>query len=124
MVEVSLIKNIVMHSDILSHMQAGDLILADKGFLLSDMLPVGVSLNIPPFLHHGKLTREECVLTRTIARARIHVERAIQRMKGYRILGLIPHHYRANATKIFMVCGALVNLQNPILTETVDMMSL
>jgi hypothetical protein len=65
-------KDIVQHSRILNHMVAGDLILADKGFLISDLLPNGVSLNIPPFLHHGRFTSAECCATRTIARARIH----------------------------------------------------
>ena len=28
----------------------GDPVMADKGFTISDILPLGVSLNIPPFL--------------------------------------------------------------------------
>jgi len=42
--------NIVEHSKILEQFEAGDLILADKGFTIYDKLPTGVSLNIPPFL--------------------------------------------------------------------------
>ena len=113
-------KNIVIHSGILNHLQAGDLILADKGFLLSDILPQGVSINIPPFLHHGQLTADECILTRKIARARIHVERAIQRLKSYRILQLIPHHLGQHATKIFQLCGALVNLKGVLIKTAAE----
>nr|CAH7716057.1 unnamed protein product [Callosobruchus chinensis] len=41
-------KKIVRHCGILD--QLGDLVIADKGFLIKDMLPQGVHLNIPPFL--------------------------------------------------------------------------
>lgn len=30
----------------------GDGVMADKGFTIDDLLPLGVSLNIPPFLGH------------------------------------------------------------------------
>lgn len=43
-------KKIVQHCGVLSMFEPGDLILADKGFLINDILPAGVSLNIPPFL--------------------------------------------------------------------------
>ena len=32
----------------------GDSLMADKGFTISDELPLGVSLNIPPFLGSSK----------------------------------------------------------------------
>ena len=32
----------------------GDSVMADKGFTVEDLLPLGVSLNIPPFLGRGK----------------------------------------------------------------------
>lgn len=41
---------IVDHCGILEKLQAGDMILADKGFNIFDKLPNGVTLNIPPFL--------------------------------------------------------------------------
>lgn len=46
-------KKIVNHCGVLHHFEAGDLILSDtaKGFLLKDILSVGVHLNIPPFLN-------------------------------------------------------------------------
>lgn len=43
---------VVQNCEILSDFVAGDLILADKGFLIEDILPVGVAINIPPFLEH------------------------------------------------------------------------
>ena len=70
-------KSIVAHSGIVEKMQPGDMILADKGFVMQDLLPAGVSLNVPPFLKNKRFTKEEAQLTTMIARDRIHVERAI-----------------------------------------------
>ena len=58
-------------SGLLSKMETGELILADKGFLIHDMVPSGVSVNIPPFLKHGKFTESEAAATKNIARCRI-----------------------------------------------------
>ena len=110
-------KEIVRHSGILEQMAPGDLILADKGFLIQDILPKGVSLNLPPFLTTAQFTPAQAELTVMIARARIHVERAIQRIKQFSILDFIPHQYRSISSKIFKVCSCLVNLQNPLLKE-------
>ena len=60
--------------------------MADKGFTVQDLLPLGVSLNIPPFLgSKGKMTPEEVVQTQQIAFLRIHVERAINKIKNFHI---------------------------------------
>lgn len=40
---------IVEHSNMLSELKPGDMILADKGFTIQSLLPAGVHLNIPPF---------------------------------------------------------------------------
>ena len=49
-------KEIVKRSGVMNHMASGDLILADKGFLIQDIVPQGVSVNIPPFSQNGKFT--------------------------------------------------------------------
>ena len=59
-------KCIVQESGLLKHLVAGDLILADKGFLIQDLVPRGVSVNIPPFLN--KFTESEAQATKSIAR--------------------------------------------------------
>jgi DDE superfamily endonuclease len=110
-------KAIMAHCGITNQLVAGDLVLADKGFLISDIVPPGVSVNIPPFLCTGQFSREKCILTRNIARARIHVERANCRIKAFKILDFISQNYREYASKIFQVCAALVNLQYPLLSE-------
>lgn len=113
-------KQIVMHSKLLDQMKPGDLILADKGFLLHDSLPQGVSVNIPPFLTTQQFSKEQVMETTRIARARIHVERAIQRLKVFHILHFIPASYRSKASKIFQLCACLANLQTPII-KSVDL---
>jgi len=49
-------KMVTLKSGLLEKLVAGDLIIADKGFLIRDILPPGVSLNIPPFLDTPQFT--------------------------------------------------------------------
>lgn len=59
-------KEIVKQSGLLNHMEAGDLIFADKGLLIQDIGPPGVSGNIPPFLEHGRLSENEVKLRKLL----------------------------------------------------------
>ena len=111
-------KAIVQHCGIVSQLVPGGLVLADKGFLIHDIMPQGVSVNLPPFLMKPQFTEFEAKFTVKIAKARIHVERAIGKIKDYTILTFIDAHLRPLASSIFKVCAALVNLQSPILQET------
>ena len=113
-------KAIVQKCGILSRFLAGDLILADKGFLIQDMIPTGVSVNIPPFLKNGKFCESEVKLTKSIAKCRIHVERANARLKEFRILDFIPPYLRGYADKVFKLCAALVNPQYTHIKEISD----
>ena len=65
--------------------------MADRGFLIADLLPKNVSLNMPPFLkEREQLELIEIVETRRIASVCIHVERAIERIKNFQILSFLP----------------------------------
>ncbi|XP_061589442.1 uncharacterized protein LOC133454733 [Cololabis saira] len=110
-------KAITADCGLLQHLKPGDMVMADKGFTIRDILPEGVLLNIPSFLINGQFTQEEVNNNRLISRARIHVERSIQRLKLYNILHHIPHQFRKNINKILKVCVCLTNLQTPILRE-------
>ena len=110
-------KAIVQQSGLLNHFTAGYMILADKGFLIQDILPRGVSVNIPPFLNNGTFTESEIKSTKAIAKCRIHVERANARLKDFRILSFIPSYLRCYANILFQLCAALVNLQFPLIKE-------
>ena len=57
-------KATAQQSGLLNHLTAVDLILTDKGFLILDLLPNGVSVNIPPFLNNGTFTESEARATK------------------------------------------------------------
>ena len=60
--------------------------MADKGFTVEDLLPLGVSLNIPPFLgSKGQTSPQEVVETQSIAFLCIHVERGLNKIKNFHI---------------------------------------
>lgn len=86
--------------------------MADRGFdIQDDLTPIGVFINIPPFLK-GKpqLDEKERVETRRIASLRIHVERAMERIKNYHILDrTIPASLTNVSEQIFTVCAILSN---------------
>lgn len=107
-------KKIVEHCGITSQLHIGDCVLADKGFLVRDVLPYGVYLNVPPFLTTPQFTREQ---VRRTAKARIHVERAINRVKNFRMLRYIPSEMFYIASEVFQVCVALTNFQYPLVRE-------
>lgn len=110
-------KKIVKNCGILDQLKSGDLVVADKGFLISDILPYGVTLNIPPFLTLPQFTIEQVKRTETIAKCRIHVERAIRRLKEYRILDFLPQSYCPYADNIIKCIAALTNLQYPLIKD-------
>ena len=110
-------KAITADCGVLQQLEPGDMVMADKGFTIRDILPEGVSLNIPTFLVNGQFTVEEVNHNRLVACARIHVERSIQRLKTFGILTYIPYQHKKHANKILKVCVSLVNLQKPILQE-------
>jgi len=66
-------------------------IMADRGFTIKDVLKeLNVELNMPPFLEGQKqLPAEKVKEGRTISSLRIHVERAIGRIKNYSIPVLV-----------------------------------
>jgi len=91
--------------------------MADKGFTIGDLLAKkGAFLQIPPFLaNKQQFTSTEVELTKTIARVRIHVERAIGRVKQFHILDpVIPISLNSSISSIFRVCCFLSNLHPPL----------
>ena len=81
-------KHLTTNSGFLQHLQHGDLVLADRSFDIADELAMcGASLAIPPYTRgKSRLSQGEVETSRSLSRVRIHVERAIGRMKVYRIL--------------------------------------
>ena len=92
-------------------------VMADRGFNIQDILvEYHVKLVIPPFLRNKRqLTMQDTMKTKRVANARIHVERVIGRMKEFRILrSELPIDQIDLLDNIFKICGALVNLQPPM----------
>ena len=113
-------KGIVQRSGFLNQLSTGDLILADKGFLIESIVPSGVSVNIPPFLNNGKFTESEARATKSIAKCRIHVERANARLNDFKLLSFVPSYLRCHVDIVFQLCAAFVNLQYPLIKEVCE----
>ena len=103
----------------------GIAVMADRGFTIKDTLAkLNIELNIPPFLEGRKqLSSSEVDAGRKIASVRIHMERAIERLKFYKILkGTIPISMARLINQIIFVCAMLTNFQPALLPveEEVD----
>ncbi len=105
------------HSGFLTTLEdkPGVSIMADRGFTVKDMLKqLKIKLNLPPFMEGRKqLPAEEVQEGRNIASLRIHVERAIGRLKNFGILsGTIPLSLSRLTNQIvhMHVCAFLCNL--------------
>ena len=85
-------KELTQKSGLIEKLQYGDVIMADRGFNIQEMLACkGVKVNVPPFMNEsGQFNESELLETRRIASLRIHVERAMERIKNYHILDFIP----------------------------------
>ena len=93
---------------------SGVSVMADRGFTVKEALAkLGVELNLPPFMEgRTQLPADEMERGRSIASLRIHVERAIGRMKHYKILtGVFPLKMARLANQIVSVCAYLSNFQ-------------
>ena len=82
-----LISRLLRKVDCLTSLK-GDSVMADKGFLIQDLLdPLGVTLNMPPKRDSNRqLSRREVEETRRIAAVRIHVKWKMEQIKNFRIL--------------------------------------
>ncbi|XP_072014153.1 LOW QUALITY PROTEIN: uncharacterized protein [Amphiura filiformis] len=113
-------KKIVKMSGLVDLFEPGDLCMADRGFNIQELLlHKQVRLIIPPFQRTTKSTSQFTELednkTKTVANARIHVERAIGRLKEFSILqGPIPLTMVDLMESALVVCSAIANLQ-PVL---------
>ncbi|KAK6196412.1 hypothetical protein SNE40_001643 [Patella caerulea] len=93
-------------------------VMADRGFVIEGILnDMGVKLHMPSFKgrERPQLSAKEGSLSNTISSVRIHIERAIQRIKMYHILhGELQLSMKHIAEQVFTVCAYLVNFQTPI----------
>ena len=85
--------------------------MLDRGFTVEDLLPLGVSMNIPLFLgNKGQMSPEEVVETQSIASLRIHVERGKNKMKKFHIWdSIVPFTMFGVVNQMWSVCAMLCN---------------
>ncbi|XP_069110323.1 uncharacterized protein [Argopecten irradians] len=98
----------------------GDGIMADKGFNIeSDVTECGLKLNIPPFARAGvQMSQSDALLTKKIAAHRVHVERAIARIKRFKILsGRVQLSLLTVINQIWYVCSFLTNFFMPCIQD-------
>ena len=110
--------DITRKSGLVDLLDAGDQVMADKGFTIEKMLAEKhVSLTIPPFLtsKRKQFSKEEVLETQSIARVRIHVERAIRRVKEYHIFdSVLPLSLAGSVNQLWTVCCLLTNFRGPL----------
>lgn len=96
-----------------------DEVMTDKGFAIDTELSTrGIKLHIPPFLRNNRLSPSEARLNEAIAKARIHVERTIQRIKIFDIVhDTIDANILGHIDDIMSIICGVVNLSNPILRD-------
>jgi hypothetical protein len=113
----------VEKSGFLNYLLPGDELMADRGFTIEDLLiPRRAKLNVPAFaICKPQLSAEDVTTNRRIARVRIHVERAIRRLKlfkiGKKLSSTVPVSSLKNFDDILIVCAALVNLRSDLIRE-------
>ncbi|XP_065293901.1 uncharacterized protein [Dermacentor albipictus] len=112
-------KTMLQCSGLLDRMDPGDAIMVDKGFTFP-YLPPGITVFRPPFReqHESQMTPEAVERTRRIACARVHVERAIGRIKTFQILSKpFPISMIDIAEQVFRVCCFLCNFKRPLIKD-------
>ena len=109
-------KYIIKNSDFVSHIEVGDGVMADRGFdILAEMTPLGAQLIIPAFKgsHRAQISSEEIMQSKRVSEVRIHVERAIGRIRTFHILDTdMKLNMKDISEQIFTVCAFLTNFQS------------
>jgi hypothetical protein len=104
---------ITVRSGLLDLLEKGDEVMADKGFpqIQQDLNRNGAFLVMPPFKY--KTTRQfSTQQTKTgyeIASVRIHVERAIQRLKTFEILNYLQSNLVPDVDRILVIIAFITN---------------
>jgi len=111
---------IVTRSDFLSYLEKGDTVLADKGFprIFLSVKEQGSILVMPPEKSgFRQFSNEENMTGYNCSTVRIHVERAIARMKEFAILNHLRHNYFKHIDNIVMIIAAVCNCRNDLIKE-------
>ena len=114
-------KQIVVHEKILEKFKIGEAVMTDKGFHIDqECKNYGVKLVRPPFLRSKlpQLSHTDATENMSIAAARVHVERAIQRIKLFDIFnGRIDTRLLPVLDNLVFIACAITNVTKPILAN-------
>ena len=111
-------KHIVNDSGFFELLERDDQVMADRGFQIKEELLLKFcSLAVPPGARaKSQFTEKEVKNTKEIANLRIHVERAINRIKHFRILkSVLPISMLHHADDLVLSCAALCNLKDMLI---------
>ena len=99
------------------YLKDGDDVMADKGFTnVLDFRAIGLNLTVPPFVKCDQMSPSDVIKTREIASHRIVVERAIARIKSFKILSRqVDICNLTNFNQMWFVCAFLTTFQQPLL---------
>ncbi|KAL0839830.1 hypothetical protein ABMA28_016457 [Loxostege sticticalis] len=113
-------RQLIERSPLTKLCQAGDVIMADKGFNVQDIFASkNVAVKIPTFLRgSSQLSTYDLRKDRELSKRRVHIERLIVLTKTYTILKSEMNSYYVPLTsKIFFLCVMLCNFRERIVFQ-------
>ncbi|XP_054709271.1 uncharacterized protein LOC129218977 [Uloborus diversus] len=109
-----------LETDILQRLERGDVVLADKGFTIAaELESIGCELITPLFLR-DKIQFDilERAYNKGVSNLRVHVERAISRIKNFNYFDAIPYNSLHNLDELFHIATFLTNFYGPLIVST------
>ena len=96
------------------------ILMADTGFAIVDLLPLGVDPNIPLFLGlYTQTTVQDDIKTQEIASVKIHIERAINKIRNFHIWdNVVPLSVFGVVNQMWnvQICALLCNMHDPVIS--------
>jgi hypothetical protein len=113
--------NLVEMCSFLDCIKSGEGVMADRGFLIHDLLASrGAHLHVPHkrYANQARFTPDQVLGTKEIANVRIHSERGMRRIKEWGICDRTFQITRKDLwSSIFYVCTMLSNFQRPLISK-------
>ena len=113
-------KFITQDSRFYENLERDDEVMADRVFAIQEeLLQYYCHLVIPSGKRaKSQMTESECLKTKTVANLRIHVERAINRIKYFRLLkSVLPITMLQHTDDIARSCAAICNLKPALIQD-------
>ncbi len=112
----------IAEMELIDKIEPGDAVMVDEGFNIGDLLlQRSAKLHMPPFTRKKEdgsgraLNTKEIVKTREVASLRVHVERAIERIKNFKILsGQVNHKLWPLLHQILVIVSVFCSLMPPL----------